>query len=372
MVAESFDNRFAVEGRYSVYQNASNALLFGSTFTRQLGWFGTIDSIGHPYPYRSGGPFALSRTLVNEGLATGVLNPYIADGYRQVLDRYLVCGCTANGIAATLRGSTTANDVLARSNPSRASVDLPYFFAELRELPELIMHIGKNNLRNAARANLTSEFGWETLVSDLKSLLDFQGAVNRRVSYLSNAFKRGGIRVQAELRKGSYRDAAVTVNGSSPIDKITTVKYGGAREWCSVSWVPVEDLSNGIPTMSDIRNRAFLSVIGASGSAHLVWNLLPWTWLIDWFAHVGSFLQARQNSVGFIPGQAYIMTHNVYGTDHYISTVPTFKGTIEVPNYVREVKQRIPSDASGLSASMPILTGEQIGILGSLAVLKLL
>jgi hypothetical protein len=162
------------------------------------------------------------------------------------------------------------------------------------------------------------------------------------------------------------------VNGSSPILKITTVNYGGAREWCSVSWIPDEDISQGIPTLNELRMKAFYAVIGSHASAHLVWNLLPWTWLIDWFAHVGSFLQAKQNSVGFHPGAAYVMRHFVRGTDHYLTTVPTFKGTVEVPVFKQESKNRFPYDASQLSASMPILTGEQIGVLASLAILKLL
>ena len=352
-------------------KNSDNSVLSSSSLVRTKGWFGTNDSVSHPYPYTTGGPWTLTRTHNDEGLLTGVLNPYTS-GYRAEYTRWLGVAAVSNGLDATLVGSTTANDVLARSNPSRASVDLPYFFLELRELPELVMHIGKNNLKNSARANLTSEFGWETLVSDLKKLLDFQGAVNRRVSYLSNAFARGGIRVTGELRKGSYRSDPVKVNLSSPLKDMTTVKYAGAREWCSVSWIPSEDISNGIPTLNEIRSRAFYSVIGNRVSAHLVWNLLPWTWLLDWFAHVGSFLQAKQNTVGFVPGSSYVMRHYIRGTDHQLNTVPTFKGTVEQPVYIRESKTRIPYDASQLSASMPILTGEQIGILASLAILKLL
>lgn len=371
MTVVNFDNRFNVHGTYEVRKNSDNSLFTSGSLDRVVGWFGTNDSFSHPYPYSTGGPWDLVRTRADEGLISGELNPYTV-GYRKIWNRYLISSAIANGVNATLSGSTTVNDVLARSNPSRASVDLPYFFLELRELPELIVHIGKNNLRNTARANLTSEFGWETLVSDLKSLLDFQSAVDRKASYLSNAYRRGGIHVRGDLRKGSYRNAAVTVNASSPLLTTTTVKYAGASEWCTVTWMPDEDVRNGIPTLNEIRRRAFLAVIGNRASAHLVWNLLPWTWLIDWFVHVGSYLQAKQNSLGFHPGVAYVMTHNIRGTDHSATTVPNFKGTYEAPVYIRETKSRRATIASTLSASVPILTGEQIGILASLAVLKLL
>jgi len=94
--------------------------------------------------------------------------------------------------------------------------------------------------------------------------------------------------------------------------------------------------------------------------------------LIDWFGHLGSFLSAKSNIVGFIPGPAYIMRHAVRGTDHYVTTIPQFKGTVEMPVYIRESKSRVPTLSSGFTATVPILTGRQVGILASLAVLKLL
>lgn len=368
---ENFDNRFAVKERWYVQKKSDNSFLLNTTTTTQNGWSGTNDSVSHPWPYTSGGPWALTRTRNEPGRVSGTLDPY-SSGYRAVYDRWSVTAAIANGSDAILSGSTTINDVLARSNPSRPSFDLPYFFSELRELPELIWHQGKNLAKSAANANLVSEYGWELLIPDLRAMLDFQNAVDRRVRHLANMFHRGGLRVEAELRKGSYRNSPVVTGLSSPCKDLTTVKYGGGREWCSVSWIPETDPALGYPPLSEIRRRAFSACIGNRVDLALAWNILPWSWLIDWFGHLGSFLSAKSNLVGFIPGPAYIMRHMVRGTDHFIRTIPSFDGSVEIPMFIRESKTRTPTLSSGFTASMPILTGRQVGILASLAVLKLL
>jgi hypothetical protein len=271
-----------------------------------------------------------------------------------------------------LIGSSTFNDVLRQTNPSKPHIDLPYFFGELRELPQLIWRYGGGLVRSTARANLTSEFGWELLVADLKSLLDFQAAVDRRAAHLSNGFRKGGFRFQRELRKGAYQDKPVTVSAGFLNWTVTHVRSGGAREWCSVSWCPSEDVRNGIPSPSEIRRRAFLACIGGTVDASTVWNLLPWSWLIDWFGDVGDYLASKRNMVGFTPGACYTMTHRIRRTDssYGIPADSYFKGTAIPPRYINETKSRVVSSGISLTAELPILNYRQIGILASLAVLK--
>jgi len=304
-------------------------------------------------------------------MVSGVLNPFSA-GYRAIYERFPDIASVSSTVAPSLLGSKSINDVLAATNPSRPHIDLPYFFGELRELPELLYHYGSSKVKNVARANLTSEFGWELLISDLKSMLDFQAAADRRAEHLSLGFRKGGFRFTRELAKGSYKSAPVTASSSGVVNSMTYRRTAGTRKWCNVSWVPDEDVRLGIPTPNEIRRRAFLACIGGRVDASTVWNLLPWTWLIDWFGDVGTFLSSRRNSVGFHPGQSYVMQHTLFVTEHTVQTNPNFSGTVEPPAYERELKSRTIPAAVTLSATCPILTLGQAGILGSLAVLKLL
>lgn len=371
MTTVSFDNRFNVAGTRDIVKNSDNSLFNHQLTNHVRGWSGSQETYGHPYPYTTGGPWSLTRTKIQRAMVSGVLNPYIA-GYRAVYAQFPDIASVSSTVVPILFGSRSINDVLADTNPSRPHIDLPYFFGELRELPELLYHYGKSKLRNAANANLTSEFGWELLVSDLKSMLDFQAAVDRRAEHLSRGFRNGGFRFRRELAKGSYLAAPVTVANSGPITGMTYRQSGSTRKWCSVSWVPDEDVRQGIPTPSEIRRRAFLACIGGRVDASTVWNLLPWSWLIDWFGDVGSFLLSRRNMVGFHPGQNYEMQHTLLVTNHEVTTNVAFSGTVEPPSYMKETKTRTVPAAISLSASVPILSLSQAGILGSLAVLKLL
>jgi hypothetical protein len=94
--------------------------------------------------------------------------------------------------------------------------------------------------------------------------------------------------------------------------------------------------------------------------------------MFDWFSDLGSYLSSRENSAGFMPGAAYIMRQYERGSDHYVKMSPSFKGTVEVPVFHRVSKTRVPTVSASVTASIPILTARQVGILASLAVLKLL
>jgi len=372
VVHKVFNNQWVESGRSQTLYNTSNSVVSTTLLSRTVGSTGSLDTFSHPYPYVTGGPFGLSRVRNHYGFADGIRTP--SGNLHYTYQNWAIDAAVSNGVAATLMGSSTFNDVLAQTNPSRPHIDLPYFFGELRELPELVWKAGGGLLKSTARANLTSEFGWELLVSDLKSMLDFQAAVDRRVAHLSSGFRKGGFRFQRELRRGSYQNNSVTNSSIFSGAEITSRKYGAIREWCSVSWCPNEDVRNGIPSPSEIRRRAFRACIGGTVDAATVWNLLPWTWLIDWFGDTGSYLSSKRNLVGFAPGSCYIMTHSLRGTDHSYRILPTssFKGSLKPPIYLNETKSRTVGSGVSLTAGLPILSGRQFGILGSLAVLKLL
>lgn len=111
--------------------------------------------------------------------------------------------------------------------------------------------------------------------------------------------------------------------------------------------------------------------LGGTVDLATLWELLPWSWLIDWFSNVGAFLAARRNILGWVPGQCFTMTHTVLGVDHRIDlTGSSFKGTMTTPNFVRETKSRTVGVPVLPEAQLPILNLKQIGILASLAILR--
>ena len=182
-------------------------------------------------------------------------------------------------------------------------------------------------------------------------------------------YHNGGARYEKVLGNASYRDPMVTLGTIENSAVLKYQRFAGTRSWCSVSWIPTEDVSSSMPTPNEVRRRAMKAVFGGTIDPATVWSALPWSWLIDWFSDVGDFLYSRRNVVGFEPGLCYTMTHSIRGTDHYISG-GTLKGSYDPPVYLRESKTRTMSSFAGPSAKVPFLAKRQIGILASLYILR--
>lgn len=260
-----------------------------------------------------------------------------------------------------------ATELLAETNPSRATVDIPVFLAELRDLPQLVKIVGDTALKTVSKANLSYWFGWKPLISDIMKLMDFSGAVNSRYKELK-ALYDGGLRRTRELdRLSNEADAGERVLNST--DYITWTakmkKQSQVRIWGHVKWKPTT-----LPPKTDqeLINLARRAALGLTIDPSTAWELIPFSWMVDWFSNVGSFLAAHRNTV---PCDAYdlsIMRHQV--TTSSFSNLVVSPGMNAKEGWIkREDKSRTPMSAT-LAAYLPYLSGRQWSILGSLAVLN--
>jgi hypothetical protein len=140
-------------------------------------------------------------------------------------------------------------------------------------------------------------------------------------------------------------------------------------------WVPDFGPTKRPPSVDEIRHKAFRSAFGLEASLSTVWEALPWSWFIDWFSDLGDYCQAHRNAVGATPGQCFRMVHSESTTIYTIlSEHPSLNPNITVsgPAMTRRTRKTrsVLSPAAFPSVSFPFLTGRQLGILGSLAVLR--
>lgn len=102
--------------------------------------------------------------------------------------------------------------------------------------------------------------------------------------------------------------------------------------------------------------------------ASSAWEAIPWTWLIDWFANVGEFIQAHNNTVPAAPdGISIMLTRNTTKTFTRTGGATWLSGGGATVSHI--TKERNKGSAT-LAASLPFLTGRQASILGSLAVTR--
>lgn len=271
--------------------------------------------------------------------------------------------------------SSDATTVLARTNPGRAEVSLPVFVGEMRDLPHMIKSAGdfllkrrKNWFRSSAGQYLSWQFGWKPLMNDLRNIVTFQANVDKRVQELERLYSKGGLKRRLKLGNwGGFQQSNVTVTSVLG----TTIQSRESRftqmeRWGTVRWRPTQ-LPPSI-SRRDLQRQAFKAVFGVSIQAVDVWNLMPWSWLVDWFTNTGDFLEAHANRVPASPGPVNIMTK---GETAYVWTRTT------APNWVQWqqssadyiTKDRYVGGGT-LSATLPFLSGRQMSILGALAVTR--
>lgn len=349
----------------------------------------TCTDVAGNYPYDN--PLTINKTTYSIRPITvsggNQFANYVYQDYTPALYRGVNFGHL--GLPA-LSDPADATKVFARSNPSRASVDVPAAVGELRELPALLYKAGKTMLRNgvvktfkptyrhadwaalprgAANTYLAYEYGWKPFLSDLKKLLDFQAQVIRRERELKNLHSKGGLSrtVQISTDRAELIQTGVFVESALftcyGTNSVTTVR----KRWGTAKWLP--DHPSLPVTDVELHKQAVQAVYGLSLSPRTAWELIPWSWLIDWASDVGDYLEANRNTVGATCVGANLMTHTKTVHKFYAMTcnLPITAGMGEA-TIVVETKLRGPFSSPILFSDIPHMDVRKTSILGALGI----
>lgn len=254
----------------------------------------------------------------------------------------------------------------ARTTPSRPYVDVPVAVTELVDVISLLRGAGNHLIQLMARGNIKYNFGIAPLVSDMHKLTKFQEQVDRRVLEISRLRKSKGLRRTVELDSFSTTEEANMViqswgqyfTGTRRTFHTQTVK-GHCR------WLPTEDLSRlSNPEMSALARKA---VLGLTIDFATVWERIPWSWLVDWGSTVGDYFKAKRN---IIPAQLELVRVMRHSTSNSFVKVNQLNGYHVSDIHVFRVnKAREPGTVLPI-AHFPFLSGKQMGILASLAIMR--
>jgi hypothetical protein len=298
-----------------------------------------------------------------------------------------------------------ATATLARSNPSRPVVSVPNFLYELKDLPGMLRDIGNLKLARNLKGNphfaldhaakgdgakglaniyLSYAMGWRPLISDLRKMFEFRDSVKNRVKDLDVLFNQnGGLHRSVgkaqiakksngfKARPGAWEETNST-SGTLLIDtgigQLVNVRRDTITKtsmWGSVRW------TNPYPQHSRLSDQeldklARSIIFGLNVTPKEIWDAVPWTWLVDWFANFGDYLDSTNNVLSLAPSVPLVMTH--MRTEESWTRIDNLKwidgghGT-----RVYETKSRITQGAT-LSATIPIFGEGQFATLGALAI----
>ncbi len=280
---------------------------------------------------------------------------------------------------------SSSTKAAARTNPSRPEINVPVSLVELREVPKMLRHAGRflngtafkhgNNGLSAAKEvaaeNLAIQFGWAPILSDLAKIAEFQKRYDRRVNELNRLYSGSGLKRRIDL--GSW-SASKTVNvwawsTHGIYVNVPVVQNSVARNWAVVKWQP-DSPARAIPGSDDF-NRKLLGLT-PSNIPSAAWELLPWSWLTDYFSNMGDYISLTNNHLLAKCIGGTIM-HNGVLTSSWNSKYIGGSLHFSAGYRRRTSKHRRPFtafDFTPISGSFPILSGRQTSILSSLAMLR--
>lgn len=287
-------------------------------------------------------PFDSERRELKPGRLNGLItSPSVNYGYQYRFNNTIV------GIVDPLDArlnfayggvpSDYINKVLARGNPNRPDLDLLNAIWELKDIAHLLhkavnLHGFKPGLKpkyettgtkgsgtttqvgyhppkpvdyygyadqaasEAAGAGVQQAFGWGPLLSDLQKVLGIADAIDNRLGNLTK-LKRKVVTRRFKLSEKS-------TGSTSSWYAVDSMVYGTYERRCTQRvWAIKRHTIHAAPytppprwTRSDAFHLAF-----NDDPTITLWNSLPWSWLVDYFFDVGTFLAATGNR---IPGYA--------------------------------------------------------------------
>nr|UJQ85703.1 MAG: putative maturation protein [Leviviridae sp.] len=288
--------------------------------------------------------------------------------------------------------NSAAVKAIAGTNPSRSVVSVPRALYELKDLPGLVKQGGDllrrfnssrkspkdvarylsslRAARDGAGIYLGNEFGVQPIISDVRKLLDFQSHVSKRKRELDRLYSKGGLKRRYTTYSGvsNVEDNAVTVDsilGTSI--RCRTSGITTSKQWVTLKWRP--DPGTIPRTDAQKLKLARAAVFGAQVGIGDVWDVMPWSWMIDWFGNVGDYLHAHDNTVPAKSSSVNVMTHRktVYTYTRFGNEWCVGGGGV----MSKESKERTPVTGIPLpEANQPVITDWRLSILGALAVTK--
>lgn len=230
--------------------------------------------------------------------------------------------------------------------------------------------------RDAANAQLVTQFGWVPFIKDIHDLLNLQRSIAERQNELRRLYSSQGLK--RTLTLGNYSGVQVengqffasSGNGLTHTGSVT--RYTKAKAWGTIRWKPNVALSVA-PDDQALRYAAQRTVTGITniGLMKGLWDVIPWTWLIGWFTNVSDYAIAVSDQIPCSPtANTCVMVERETRND--FSNIGLNQGLSGGKGYSTLIsRERFVSAKPSISIYEPFIGPQRLSILSALAVQKL-
>lgn len=275
------------------------------------------------------------------------------------------------------------NALLAKTNPSTPSTDIPSFLWEtLRDLPSLIYMNGRSILSPIADLNLKWEFGWKPLMSDVRNMIDFGTRASRKLAMIEKLIKGSykttrtiEIHSEASTEQFSWDLTGIPGDISEPL-LVNVTRSTAMRRWGCVTYSLTAEARERFSRYST-EEKVWKSIQAEFGlhwrNPAALWEVLPWSWLIDWFIPITDILQQYNNVIPVEPLNVCVMTETA--TTFSFEQEPHSKFVVALPDILQRItKERVVLSPEGylpaIPPGRPIVDARKLGILASIGILR--
>jgi len=284
---------------------------------------------------------------------------------------------------------------VARCSPSNATADTSVFLKEV--LSEGIPHAFIGTLKslagmsNSSRrkalgdAYLNVEFGWKPFINDLNKSVEAiahaeeimsqyerdSGRLVRRGYYFPEFKEETEVYLKGNTTPW-YNPSASNIDGS-PLNRGAVIRTEKTtrKVWFKGAFTYY------VPPVADPMTREGVAyaiiqarkVHGLTLTPDAIWNMTPWSWMVDWFSNTSEVLSNLSDWIidNQVLQYGYIMEHAVREWT-YTFVGSSQPGAVTVPSvtYVTETKRRERATPYGFGLSFDSLTGRQKAIVAAL------
>lgn len=198
--------------------------------------------------------------------------------------------------ARLAENNTLALQLLASTNPFRSEYSVPVALKELVDVSTMFKLAASSFASYVGGSYLNYKFGWTSFVRDVKTLHSITKTLESRIREFQSLNKHGGVRRSVKLgwKRVTYSDLNRLINSTYG----TTVRADVSGYWqCQIHGTVRWRLKPGFDVALDKLQAFNLAVTQVFDLGELdsqtMWNLVPFSWLVDYFVDVNSYFAAH-------------------------------------------------------------------------------
>jgi len=286
------------------------------------------------------------------------------------------------------------NKAIKNTSPTRPDVNLSTSAAELfREgLPSYHLKTpylnrnGKFDSKNIGSDYLGAVFTWQPFISDvLKTIKSLVSASETLTQYSRDTGRLVRRRFQFPMESVTsvseptggvidyvYPDSTLYIPGGTRKYEVT--QQITTQRWFSGAFVYYinagDDLLSKIDNFMQKGNR----LLGLRITPETFWELIPWSWLVDWFVCIQDALAVSSmfQTDGLVLKYGYLMRHQVLTNTYTVSGAPLYGVAPGAVHQIFKViqKERVKATPYGFGINLSGLSSTQWAILAALGLTK--